>query len=244
MTQKSRFVNKRINSTETREGSHWARQIAELAYAIEGAGYIAGGAARWYIMDTDAPSPSDIDVFCWREDAKPDVESAMRALGYRFWMPQGSAEAWTRYSYIVEPDSVEHQIADDQDFTVQIVPPRGEHNEQQRFGSPADVLGDFTFRTEQFAVYADGATRPLRQVFTYDAINDTKYKRIRFNKIVSPIYATWRISKYSRKGFRVSIGESQRLFAAWDALPLDTRGHMIAVDPFGGDVYRELGGIG
>lgn len=241
MTQKTRFVDKPLNSTTIRESEHQARQIAELAYALDGVAFIGGGAARWLTLGALAPRPSDIDVFCWRAENQRETQRRLESIGYRFVMIQGGAEAWTRNGEVHGSGSSEP--LPHQDLAVQIVTPRGGASTQQRFGSPSDVLGDFTFICEQFAIYAAGPEQPLRQVSTREAQTDTKIKRIRFNKIASPIYATWRISKYSRKGFRISIAESQKLFAAWENLPVAMRGEMIAVDPFGGDVYRELGGI-
>lgn len=263
MTQKTRFVNKRLNSVSWRESSHHAEQITQLSYALEGIGFVGGGAARWLVMGDAAPEPSDIDVFCLRGDTQVAVQNALKALGYRYWMVQGSAVAWTRgfvslgdgadgRAQDADPAFFEHYTISDvpvrgDDLVVQLVEPRGSlpdgHEEQCRYGAPWEVIADFTFKCEQFAVYAQGATSPLRSVYTYEAMNDTRYKKIHFNKLVSPIYATWRISKYSRKGFKISLAESQALFSAWDALPIDLRGHMLAVDPFGGDVYRELGGL-
>lgn len=228
MTQDDRFQIRRVNDTDRFKGAPFA-QARELAYALEGEAFIAGGMARKIALGDEAPDPSDIDIFCLHKDGFPRVEKIVKALGYRYSGAQGSAEAWERDAFA--------------EITVQLVPTVGIHNEQHRFGSPTTVIGDFTFITEMFALWADGESSPLRVAYTNEAERDTKYKRIRFNRLVSPIYATWRIAKYARKGYHISLAETQKLFAAWDNLGGEQRNEMLGSDASGGDLYREIGGF-
>jgi hypothetical protein len=225
MTQATRFINQRLNST-TRQERAPGRQIVEVAYAIQGHGFIAGGAARALIMP-EAPEPADIDIFCLSPEHCDPVREAVKAIGYAFEGEQGSAELYR---------------AGFENLPVQIVPASPTLSGPRRYGTPVEVLGDFTFITEMFAVYAVGATSPLQQVYTQAAKTDTRLKRIRFNKLVSPIYATWRISKYSRKGYRISLRDVQTLFEAWQEMTTERQTAMLsasAEDP--ADLYRELG---
>lgn len=226
VTQNTRFINKRLNSTAERERPGMFRDAVQLAYALEGGAFIAGGMARAFVAGSDAPEPSDIDVFCVSVEAFAKVVNVVESLGYRCVGAQGSAEGYEAPGKL----------------PVQIVPPVGVHNSQRRFGAPWDVIADFTFITEQFAVYSDGAENPLRAIYSRDALTDTKLKRIRLNKVASPLYATWRIAKYARKGYRISIREVQKLFREWEAVEPERKASILDADtPNPGDLYREIG---
>lgn len=200
-----------------------AREILGVATALIGVGFVGGGAARYLYDPKNSPLPSDIDVFMLKEDGEQHVVSALAGIGYRGGTRQGSARAYTNPSkrlpvQIVMPVAFDSAQAESESRV-----------RMQRYGTPKRVLEGFTFYVEQFAAEFTGAF--FRLTWTDSARVDLQRKRLRLNRIASPLYATWRIAKYSRKGFKISLYELQKLFGIWDALPGDVREYTLSFWP-------------
>jgi hypothetical protein len=219
----SRFHDRKHKPILDHEGI--ALEIANIAEAVAGHGYVAGGAARWLVEGDTAPPPEDVDIFCLASGREREIAAILHSRGYRFRGRQGQATAYKR------PGAL----------PVQVVPTTGGNPAQRRVGTPVEVLTDFTFTTEQYAIYSRAQGDGLREVWTDNARDDTAARRLRFNFLLSPIYATWRIGKYSRKGYRIAMRDVQALFAAWSEIPDERREAMLDVDAAGGDFYREMG---
>lgn len=192
------------------------REILAVADAVKDIAFVGGGAAR-YLYSAKAPVPSDIDLFLLDDNPPRFVAAsvALAAAGYPERGRQGSAFVHTNLNARLP---------------VQLVPPvaydalqqRSEARvEMKRYGSPRTVLEGFTFFVEQFALEATPGG--YRLTWTDHARTDLQRQRLRLNRIANPIYATWRIAKYARKGFKISLVQLQELFRLWDGLPLEER---------------------
>lgn len=161
------------------------REIEDVIRAFEGVGYVAGGAAR-YLLVPEAPEPKDIDVFLFGRHM--DL-SPMEELGYE---PQGGS-----------PRAPGFVRANDE-LSVQVVIPADDQIGMSNWGSPLRVLSQFTFKTEQAAVwYGAGGFAGLLSVMGKE---DTENRVLNTNNHrTSPILSLYRINKYGQKGYTISM---------------------------------------
>ncbi|KKN77043.1 hypothetical protein LCGC14_0363820 [marine sediment metagenome] len=160
------------------------RQIEAIVKAFEGIGFVAGGAARFALMPS-APNPSDIDIWMFNNhlDLRP-----LFALGYHDY---GEANGTRRFA------------RDEDDLPVQIILPSSPRSTKS-WGTPLEVLLTFTFTTEQFVLmYGAGGASGL---LSTQGREDTENRVIRNNNFrKNPILSLYRLHKYGRKGYTLSM---------------------------------------
>ncbi len=164
-------------------------QVREIVAELEGVGYVAGGAARWFLVK-DAPQPGDIDVFLHDDKHVSAAYTALSALGYED-DETGPARA-PRFNH------------PDYELPVQLVIP-DDVDRRSSFGPPLEVLQGFTFHVEQAAIYAggDGIVGLVSESCRRDVRNHT----LHFNNLSNPLLAAYRLNKYGKKGFTVGMAE-------------------------------------
>lgn len=178
----------------------WSAQVREIQVAIEGAGYIAGGAARQIVLGEQAPPAQDIDVFLERAEAYGSVCKAIQELGYIFEAESDNA------ALFVPPNDLRDELP------VQVIRPyQDEHS--LTFGPVREVLSRFSFTTEMFGLAGQTA------VFTEAAMVDTKETRLVINNVTDPLQLAMRALKYAGKGYYFDQAEMHRLFVEWEKRP-------------------------
>ncbi len=171
-------------------------QVREIVADLEGVGYVAGGAARFFLVN-HAPHPLDIDVFLYDDKHESAAYTALAALGY---IEDGGPARAPRF---VHPDY---------ELPVQLVIP-DDVDHRTSFGPPLQVLQGFTFYVEQAAIYAggDGIVGLVSESCRRDVLN----KILHFNNLSNPLLATYRLNKYGRKGFAVTMEDILKLGQAF-----------------------------
>jgi len=169
-------------------GGNLAGEIRQVARALEGLGFIAGGAARYVIHDWPV-DPSDIDVFLYEEDYPYEqYANELEAIGY--------TDTETPGKVVFENPGKK--------LRVQVVQPNDDR--ATAWGPPVTVISGFTFTTEQFALYYE--VGQALGYTTYLAMKDTDERIIRNNNYhTNPILSLFRMTKYSKKGYSVSMQE-------------------------------------
>jgi len=166
-------------------GSQWALQILEVAEEFEGVGYVAGGAARFLVVE-GAPEPADIDVFLY--GGAFDYEPLLR-LGYE---PSELGPPWAPFFE-----------RDEGELKVQVVRPDVSDDKRVSHGTPLEVLSRFTFHTEQAAIwYGAGGAAGLLSVLGRES---TEERILSNNSISNALLSMYRLNKYGRKGYVVSM---------------------------------------
>lgn len=177
-------------------------QIREVIVAFEDIGYVAGGAAR-YLLVPDAPEPADIDVFLYQQtmNVQPLID-----LGYEL-----AGNPNSRAPFFTSPGG-------DKELRVQVIRP-DPNSTRRAFGTPLEVLKSFTFHTEQAAIWyeADGAVG-LISVAGRAATED---RVLTNNRISNPVLSLFRLNKYGRKGYSVSMMSLQEITDALRKLTPD-----------------------
>ena len=161
---------------------------------------IAGGAARKLMVGDEAPDPSDVDVFLL-EGVLPDTMiGRMFASGFKLQHQRpGSA------TFITPRSTLPVQLVLSEDI-------------EQVWSDPQGLIDSFGFTTEQFAVYYDSAQRLT--FMHYDiAVETTLNRELVVNNILDPVRLLWRINKYGRKGYTISLDEVQHIADYYAGLP-------------------------
>jgi len=209
--------------------------IRSLLGALGEVGFLAGGAARKLVTGMD--EPNDLDIFLYGDnegDANASLTRAveiMRDLGY--------VEKTRRLAITFELPSVAGQL-----LPVQIVVPFRDAW-QRTYGTPVEVLSQFAFTVQQFAVESiDG-----NLVATYSpmGIEDTHKRTLRVTSVGSPPFLIWSAMKYGGKGYRISIPEIGVVLENWADRPQEWRDAELKNAAFSGDAdgveaYRYTGG--
>lgn len=171
-------------------------------------GLVAGGAARYVSgAGADIP-PGDIDVFMLRGGDPVTVYSVLTALGWDTVVYQTPS--------VVTMENPGH-------LKVQVV--RGGGNGFRAWASPSEVLSEFGFSTEMFAI-VDGVT--LQILTTQAAIDDTAARVLRVNAVIDPVRLAWRTMKYARKGFTMEPAEMAEIFRAFNSRSVAEREEWLA----------------
>lgn len=79
------------------------------------------------------------------------------------------------------------------------------------FGSPEDVIGHFSFTTEQFAVIRGEDGDEL--VTGAGAVEDTRERILRVANVTAPASCALRATKYVAKGYSITLEEMRRIVA-------------------------------
>ena len=174
-------------------------QVSDILSCIDGV-VVAGGAARYEIMEGVAPYPGDIDVFLLAGIDSMKVDLALRAMGYH------------RY-HVSSPHSTTYKRDNHLDLNVQVVLNDG--NAGRVWNSAEDVIATFGWRTEQFALYRDSDGRTV-EIAGEGAFKDTYARVLRVNHVIDPVRLAYRAVKYGNKGYTITPSEMQSIFDAFD----------------------------
>lgn len=171
-----------------------------LAYHPEGT-VIAGGFARaqWFLQEfmdapVGAPPAGDVDLFVL--DGTP-CNGVLRAVSAAGWQQTYAREGSATFVH--------------RDYKLPLSVIWAERPGQ--FGSwktAEDLIESFSFRTEMFALW-ELAPGVLEFVYDIEAPVDTVNRVLHVNRIVDPVRLLWRMNKYGRKGYIVSVDEVQRV---------------------------------
>ncbi len=171
-------------------------QVREIVADLEGVGYVAGGAARFFLV-SHSPHPLDIDVFLFDDKHESAAYTALAALGYIEDGGPARAPRFLHEDYeipvqLVIPDDVDHRLS---------------------FGPPLQVLKEFTFYVEQAAIYAGGDG--IVGLVSESCRRDVRNKTLHFNNLSNPLLAAYRLNKYGKKGFTVGMEDILKLGKAF-----------------------------
>lgn len=170
----------------------WAPQLAEIFAAVPYV-FVAGGAARQLIRDE--PAAKDIDLFLYDANAFDRAVEALEGIGYAGVELTAASGHFPRRK--------------DGELDVQLIRPRRTRH-ALTFGTPEEVIDHFSFRTEGFAVEADGTATVLE-----GAHEDTRAKLLTIHNITDPAALVGRALKYAAKGYLLPAQEIDKLFDAW-----------------------------
>lgn len=163
---------------------------------------IAGGAARTLVMNGNAPDPSDVDVFLLEGVEPQTMMERLSASGFKLQHQRlGSA------TFITPRPTLPVQLVWSADI-------------EQVWSDPAGLIASFGFTTEQFAVYYDSEQR-LTFMYYDEAVTATLRRELVVNNILDPVRLLWRINKYGRKGYTISLDEVQHIADYYAGLPTD-----------------------
>lgn len=208
----------------TLESSDIPTQARHILLAVKDQGFIGGGYAR-QIVYPDAPTPTDIDLFCTSEATNYRI---LEELGYR------------------RGQKLPHAVNFIPDFTrwpegkhVQAIDPH--QNEYIKMvGLPYDVLASFDFRCNMAAVWYDQHHQQFRALVHRNTYSDNLEKVLIINHCNCPLAMVHRINKYGRKGYRLPISEAAKIFTSFEEMPLEYRSQVRSAVLSGnrGEIYH------
>jgi len=175
----------------------------DVLQAIQGKGFIAGGAARHIaylneVLRPEPPYPRDIDIFRYTKDDKyPYIGHKLAEAGWR-----GGSRTLHSYEY--------RQL---NRLKVQVINPHA-NSYIKMWGSIAEVLSQFDYTINLFAVEYVGGQYILH--YTEQAIEDNVNKKLHVQHCNSPVAMATRASKYAAKGYKMSPAEWLGIFQGWD----------------------------
>ncbi len=172
-------------------------QVREIVAELEGVGYVAGGAARFFLVK-GAPQPGDIDVFLYDENYVSAALTALAGLGY---IEDGGPTRAPRFMHL------------DYELQVQMIIPDEGVDHRVSCGPPLEVMRGFTFYVEQAAVYAGGAD--IVGLVSENCRRDVRNSTLHFNNLSNPLLAAYRLNKYGQKGFTVPMADILELGKAF-----------------------------
>lgn len=183
----------------------WAPQVADLAVALRQLAFVAGGAARQIVMRNDAPPAEDIDLFLYTDEDFRAACLEVENLGYY-------RAAESAFSTTFGPRDLIHELP------VQVIKPFRD-TWSLTYGAPEDVITQFSFTTEMFALDRG------RAVVGVSAQEDTLARRLVLQNITNPLWVALRATKYTAKGYSVSAADMRRILDAWMDRPQQRRAH-------------------
>lgn len=200
-------------------------QTAQVLNAIEDLGFIAGGWARWELL-SDAPEPSDIDVFCLHPSFAIafQIQENLKRIGYQYQHYLHTADVYRHPNY---------------GHTVQVIRP---NVGLELAGSPEEVLGRFDFTVNQFAL--TNSAQHGRMVYEGADSRDHHFlKRLVFVNISSPLSLLNRTIKYVQKGYELPPTEAAKLFLAYEKTDDHYRSHVTELSFMEPEVALQYGVI-
>ncbi len=161
-------------------------------------GCVAGGAAR-AALAPGSPPPGDIDVFLYHGEDFAQARSDIEALGY-----QEDGDGWNLSGTALTLHPVDSTVGP---LAVQLVQD-GERG--GTWGTVEDVLGQFGFTAEQFALVRkrDG----VYGVSSARSREDNAARRLMFVSNPDPVRSAYRLAKNAAKGYKVNASHYARLF--------------------------------
>ena len=179
----------------------WSTDFLRLLTAIAGAGFVAGGYARYLLVD-GAPKPEDIDVFLKDRNYFDAIKADLERIGYS--VQQESIAAIT------------YDLSISDGVPVQLVKPLNHEVFRGRTGTVEEVLSTFDFTVNQFALeVVNGSTEVLSYVGA-GSYDDQTSKRLIIVHNSSPMALIYRMMKYAGKGYWMPRSEAAKLFIGWD----------------------------
>lgn len=186
------------------------KEALALLVTMPGA-VIAGGYARNVILP-GAPPPADIDVFLLDGmDMAGDRPLIMNALGYT---AAGYRDGTTEYD---KPDAIKVQTIERSRVIGEPLP---------AWRSAWDVIKTFGFTTEMFSLHMDAGS--VIATYTAEAEADTSARVLRVNHIIDPVRLVYRMNKYGRKGYTVTMDEVLKAFSHWSDLRPEIKDAVVA----------------
>ena len=190
-------------------------------------GFIAGGCARYFASrDKEAPMYSDIDVFCCGDDII-DAGLNYEALVKRF-------DDIYHYERTTPNARIYNiKLADDEPRMVQIIRPF-ENEWMQTYGSIEQVLEQFDFTIVKAAISSE-----CYLIIHKNFDKDEEQKKLVITHINCPIAVAQRCMKYSKKGFRLYLKDTLKLFADWMERPQEYRERLMKLIQDSNDLSPE-----
>lgn len=153
------------------------------------------------LKDLDIEFESDdIDIFLKSADYEVEV------CNHIFSIPEVEILKEDKNSIIFKHNNQKYQL---------IKPRETEHFKS--FGAPEEVISRFDFSITQIAYDLENDT--FIALDEKELISDLKAKRLRIKHIVCPISMVYRVCKYAKKGFKLSMMETLKIFDSWDKRP-------------------------
>jgi hypothetical protein len=173
-------------------------QLEELAEAVRGLAFVAGGAARLACLGEFAPVCADIDLFLHEPSGYVACREKVKDLGYK--------------SARLTETALSFDARTPRELDVQIICPYRD-DKALTYGTPEEVLEHFSFTTEMFALEGRSVLCGGR------AVEDTLARRLVVQNVNDPVIVGLRMCKYAAKGYQVDESAMLRLFSEWDAAP-------------------------
>jgi hypothetical protein len=181
--------------------------LRNLIITLRGDSYICGGYARYICSPNNNPiEPHDLDIFTENKEVYADT---IRILEYFFCLER---EKENDISLLFsKPKDFHHPL-----FAlpnIQLIKPKVEGAIVTK-GSLQTILENF-----DFTVVRAGLLNEEEALVDADFMHDEKNKIIRIKNIHCPISSTFRIIKYSKKGYWCPTMQIVKLFVDWDMRP-------------------------
>jgi hypothetical protein len=174
--------------------------------------WIAGGFARWSLSRAEKPvEAGDLDIFCQDIDVFGNIYERFINSGFKVRNDN--------------PACISFLKSQDEDFkhlpSIQLIKPRNEGS-VVTMGTIEEIFENFDFTVTRAALYSK------TKGYTDDHFKeDEERKRLQILNIHCPISSTFRIMKYNRKGYTVSIREVVKLFLDWEQRDDAYRGRLL-----------------
>lgn len=181
------------------------------AFLIPRKSWIAGGFARWAMSRAEKPvEAGDLDIFCQDQETFYMIHERIGKL----LKVRNDNPACLSFLKSKE-DNLKHLPS------VQLIKPRNEGS-VVTMGTIEEIFENFDFTVTRAALYCK-----TKGYADDNFKEDEERKRLRILNIHCPISSTFRIMKYNRKGYTVSIREVVKLFIDWDQRDDDYRGRLL-----------------
>lgn len=179
--------------------------IKKLVDALAPHGVIAGGAARDVYFGTD--EAEDIDVFCTDVYMVDNVEMKLRDMGFTINQATSNATTFVKRDHL----------------PVQVIVPQVDYIGRKRFGNYMQVIEQFDFTCNQFALLPRLETAVIEVATTESAISAVRERQLVSVFDKDPVDHMKRLVKYKGKGYKVSSMQVLQQFRNWDQLDSDTQ---------------------
>lgn len=196
------------------DGVNNTLEATALIEEISPHAYIAGGYARWAVLNHEGPRPGDIDI--WLRDDKletwEETSLALLTLGYEQRGSTSLSVSWVHKN----PDYL----------PVQLIKPVARPKAGFTYGDPVDVIAYFDFTCTMAALIS-----PTEAFIGPLFWEDNRHKILRIQNARSPISTVLRMMKYGAKGFQADRESVARLFDVYDQYTPEEKVQTIWYDP-------------
>lgn len=179
-------------------------------------GIICGGYARYCASQSvDPASSSNIDIFVLHFDSFDCIANALVKLGLQ---EIGDTPSAKTFRCTDKSNSLLSLFPD-----VQLIKPR-DSKSAITYGLPTDIVGSFDF-TVATAFLKNESVAVVDKRFH----RDEKAKKLVIKNIVCPVSTLYRIGKYIRKGYRISLFEYIKLLEYWVGMSNSKKSSLISM---------------